>query len=88
MRWKLFFILFFWERRLSSAKAGDPRRDAYGNNNVQVVAIKKPFAFAWPLLTNCQVFLDSCLRVQFALPENVLNVKAYVLFGGTIKLCN
>jgi hypothetical protein len=27
---KRFVFVFLWERRLSSAKAGDPRRDASG----------------------------------------------------------
>jgi hypothetical protein len=40
-----------------------------------------PFYLALALSANCQVFLDSCLRRQFTLLKNTLNMETYVLLG-------
>lgn len=67
---------------------GAPDRESRGNqafhplahrdDHVLIVVVQRTLYFAISLGSNCQVFLDSCLRHEFAFLVNVFNVRAYV----------
>ena len=59
---------------------------AHRNNHVQIVIIQLSPNIPLTLPANCQIFFDSCLRLQLAFFINAVNMVTYILLAGPKQL--
>lgn len=69
---------------LGATRGADPVTD--GEDEVEIVEQCAALHLTAALSLNCQGFLDSCRRSQFALVKDVLRVEGDVLLGGLEQL--